>query len=64
MNFAWNICDRMRLALENAHRNGRSAMDQQLIIMIVIASLFVVGYGVFLATIYFGPNMKNYFDQK
>jgi hypothetical protein len=54
----------MRLALENAHRNGRSAIDQQLIIMIVIACLFVVGYGVFLATIYFGPNMKNYFDQK
>jgi len=38
-------------------------MDQQMIIVIVIACLFVVGYAVFLATIYFGPNMKDYFDQ-
>jgi len=39
-------------------------MDQQLIIVIVICCLLVVGYAVFLATIYFAPNMKDYFDKK
>jgi hypothetical protein len=39
-------------------------MDQQMITGIVIACLFVVGAAVLLATIYFGPNMKDYFDQK
>jgi len=39
-------------------------MDRQIIVVIVIGCLFIVGYAIFLATIYFGPNMKDYFDKK
>jgi hypothetical protein len=38
-------------------------MDQQTTIAIVICILVIVGYAVFLATTYFGPNMKNYFEK-
>ena len=39
-------------------------MDQQMTTLIVIACLFIVGTAVFFATVYFGPNMKDYFDKK
>ena len=38
-------------------------MDQQTTIAIVICILVIVGYAVFLATAYFGPNMKDYFEK-
>jgi hypothetical protein len=39
-------------------------MDQQIITGLVVVCLFIVGAAVLLATINFGPNMKDYFDRK
>ena len=39
-------------------------MDQQTITVIVIIGLTIIGFAMYFATIYFGPNMKDYFDKK
>jgi hypothetical protein len=52
----------VRLALKKHLATGDQPMDQETIAMILVIACIILGPAILLATIYFGPNMKKYWE--